>query len=93
MNTWRNRAGRIFERKLRGKADIKAELLEDDRQAMLPLPPKSLRSAARGALPSEFAVAGPLRPQRLLGADPIRPSGGDGDRRHRKGAVSWCGTT
>ena len=39
MNTWRNRAGRIFERKLRGKADIKAELLEDDRQAMLPLPP------------------------------------------------------
>ena len=69
MSSWRSPAGRISSRQLRGKADIKAVLLEEDRRAMLPLPPNPFEARRVEPVPSEFAVTGPLRLQRLLGAD------------------------
>ena len=42
---------RELERKLRGKPATKAELLEEDRQAMLPLPPQPFESRRGGGLP------------------------------------------
>ena len=72
-----------LQRRLRGKRQTKAELLADDQAAMLPLPANDVRAAAGRAAAGELAVAGAVRPQRLLGPDSVRPPRADRDRRDR----------
>ena len=51
---------------------------------MLAFPDDHLRAAAGRAAQGELAVAGALRPQRLLGPDRVRPPRADRDRRDRE---------
>jgi transposase len=51
-----------LQRRLRGKRLTKAELLTDDRAAMLALPGERVRAAAGRAATGELAVAGAVRP-------------------------------
>ena len=76
---------------VRGKPGTKAELLAIDRAAMLPLPDETLRAPPGRAAPRQLAEPGALRPQRLLGADRLRPPRGHRDRRDR-GGPHLCGT-
>ena len=59
-----------LQRQLRGKAGTKAELLEEDRQAMQPLPLQCFEACRKSE--GKHAVAGPLRSERLLGPDRTR---------------------
>ena len=70
---WSETCRQDLQRQLRGKAGTKAELLEEDRRAMLPLPRKPFEARRVETLPGQFAVAGPLRPERLFGADRSTP--------------------
>ena len=63
-------------RRVRGKPETKAVLVEADRAAMLGAR-RTLRGAQGGARSCELAFTRALRPKRLLGADRLRPS-----RRH-----------
>ncbi len=74
------------------QAGTKAERLEDDRAAMLPLPSDGLRGPPGRAAPRQLALAGALRPQRLLGPDRVRPPRAHRRRRDRRGRASSCGT-
>ena len=61
-------------RRLRGKPATKAELLDEERAALLPLPAEAFVAARVEPPVRRLAVAGPLRRQRLLGARPSTPT-------------------
>ena len=85
-------------RRLRGKPATKAELLAEERAALLPLPAEAFEAARVEQRRRRLAVAGPLRHQRLLGADRVRPPPGHGRRRRSttsgsSSATAWWPTT
>ena len=61
-------------RRVRGKAETKAERLAADRAAMLALPAESFEARRVDQARRQLALPRALRPQRLLGADRLRPS-------------------
>ena len=67
-------------RKLWGKPTIKADRLDEERPALLPLPSEAFVAARVEPRVRRLAVAGRLRLQPVLGADGVRPPPGHGRR-------------
>jgi transposase len=67
------------ERRLHGHTETIGERFERDRAALLPLPAGPVRSLREDLRASQFAVAGPLSLERLLGAHRVRASPGMGE--------------
>ena len=79
----RRSAGRIWSGGCGARRPRKASLLAEDQAAFLPLPAAPFDACRKAVDDGQFAVAGALRRQRLLGAGALRASsrGGEGLRR------------
>ena len=81
-----------LDRQLYGKSAPKAVLLEEERPALLPIPPPGVRGPASEAGVGQLVVVGAVRHEQLLGPGEVRPSEGSGGRHGRRDSAGPRGS-